>query len=132
MTRLTSLLSFIALFAATTALAGTARYAGFDVTSREDPAVTFHFSDADATSASPVVITIPGRKLTNDDRTYRVSLQKHWLSLNVPKGFRFVARVLGKCELKREGEFPFCDIYSFEDPDTKKQTDYYIYVGNWP
>ena len=132
MTRLALLVSFIALFATTAASAGTARYTGFDVTSHEDQKVTFHFSDADATSASPVVITIPGRKLTNGDRTYRVSLQKHWLSLNVPKGSRFVFRKLGRCELKREGEFPYCDIYEFEGPDTKKHTEYYIYVGNWP
>lgn len=48
---------------------------------------TFVFSKAYATSASPVVITASGRKLTNADRTNRVDLQKHWLSVNVPESF---------------------------------------------
>ena len=108
------------------------KYTGFDVTNHDDPKVSFTFSPGDATSTSPIVITIPGRKLTNADRIYRVDLQKHWLSLHVPKGARLVSRTLNECGLKRVGEYPFCDLYVFEDPVSKRRLEYYIYVGNWP
>jgi hypothetical protein len=108
------------------------KYAAFDVTSHDDPKVAFHFSAADATSSDPVVISISGRKLTNEDRVHRVSLQKHWLSVNVPSTLKPVSRCLAKCGLKREGEFAACDRYTFVDPATQKQFEYYIYVGNWP
>jgi len=108
------------------------KYTGFDVTNHDDPKVSFSFSSGDATSTSPIVITTPGRKLTNADRVYRVDLQKHWLSLHVPKSARLISRTLNECGLKRVGEYPVCDVYVFEDPVTKKQLEYYIYVGNWP
>jgi hypothetical protein len=108
------------------------KYAGFDVTDHDNPKVSFTFSSGDATSTSPIVITIPGRKLMNADRVHRVDLQKHWLSIHVPKGARFVGRTLSECGLKREGEFPACDRYVFEDSATKKEMVFYIYAGNWP
>ncbi len=108
------------------------KYAGFDVTDHDDPKVSFSFSAADASSTSPIVISIPGRKLTNDDRQHRVDLQKHWLSLHVPKGARLISRSLNECGLMTKGEYPYCDLYVFEDPVTGKQFEYYIYVGNWP
>jgi len=114
------------------ALAAEPKYASFDVTDHADPKVSFSLSAGDATSTSPIVISIPGRKLTNDDRQHRVDLQKHWLSLHVPKTARLILRSLNECGLKREGEFPFCDVYVFEEPATKKQLEFYIYIGNWP
>ena len=114
------------------ALGAEPKYAGFDVTSHDDPKVTFNFSASDASRDSPVVITIPGRKLTSADRTHRVSLQKHWLSLHVPDSYELVSRVLIECGLKNKGEYPFCDLYEFDDPVTKKRHEYWIYVGNWP
>ncbi|MEQ1767095.1 MAG: hypothetical protein ABL859_06660 [Methylotenera sp.] len=92
----------------------------------------FVFSEAYATSNSPVVISVAGRKLTNADRTNRVDLQKHWLSVNVPRNFEFQMRSLAECKFKRKGEYPSCDVYVFLDPATKKEDEYYIYVGNWP
>jgi hypothetical protein len=114
------------------AMAAEFKYAGFEVTSHEEPKITFQFSAADATSDSPVVISILGRKLTNKDRGHRVSLQKLWLSLHVPERLEIVSRALNECSLKREGEYSFCDLYIFEDPVSKKKSEYYIYVGNWP
>ena len=113
-------------------LAQSPKFSGFDVTSQEEPSVTFHFSSADATSASPVIISAPGRKLTNADRAHRTYLQRHWLSLNVPKNLKLVSRTLDECDLKRDKEIPACDHYVFEDPTTGQMSDYYIYVGNWP
>jgi hypothetical protein len=121
-----------ALLAVSAAFAGAPRFPEFEVTSREDPKVTFLFSAADATTASPVVISVPARKLTDGEGKHRVSLQKYWLSINVPKDLKFLIRTLDNCEFKRKDEQPICDHYVFEDPATKQRFDYYIYVGNWP
>lgn len=93
---------------------------------------SFVFSEGYATSESPIVITIPGRKLTDADREHRVGLQKYWLSRNVPKEFELQRRSLVQCDLKRPDEFAACDRYVFVDPESKQQFNYYIYVGNWP
>ncbi|BCT91051.1 hypothetical protein LYSHEL_00750 [Lysobacter helvus] len=93
---------------------------------------TFAFSSARATSDDPVVITIPGRKLTNADREFRVSLQKHWLSVNVPEAWDFQMRALVECGRKRKGEFPVCDEYDFIDPKSGQRHAIFLYVGNWP
>ena len=114
------------------ALAGEPRYAGFEVTNRENAEVTFMFSAGDATSASPIIISIPGRKLTNADRVYRVDLQKHWVSLHAPEQAVFVSRSLKECGLERPEEFPYCDVYVFKGPGADKRLEFYIYVGNWP
>ena len=100
--------------------------------SQEAGTPTFAFSAAYATSSSPVVISVAGRKLTNADRVHRTNLQKYWLSKHVPAQLVFQSRFLAECELKRPGEYSACDIYSFVDPKTKQQHDYYIYVGIWP
>lgn len=92
----------------------------------------FMFSEAYATSRSPVVITVNGRTLTPADKVHRVGLQKYWLSVNVPSGYQFQSRALVECALKRSGEAPYCDRYVFIDPETQRQNAYYIYVGNWP
>lgn len=117
-------------------LAGTAvaapKYPGFEVTLRGDSKTSFRFSDADATSELPVVISIPGRALAEADREHRISLQKHWLSVNVPKNLVLEMRAQVQCAFKRDGEFSVCDCYTYSDPATGKQVSYYIYIGNWP
>ena len=90
------------------------------------------FSAGAATLESPIRLSIPGRKLTNADRIYRTSLQKYWLSKYVPSRFEFRMRTMSKCGLEVEGEYPFCDRYSFLDQQSGKEADYYIYIGNWP
>ena len=122
----------LGLLLSSVAAAAEPKYAGFDVTDHDDPKVAFNFSAGDATSTSPIVITVPGRKLTDDDRKHRVDLQKHWISLHKPEGSVLVSRTLNECGLERKGEYPFCDVYTFEDSKTKKRYEFYIYVGNWP
>jgi hypothetical protein len=122
----------LALLLVSVAGAAEPKYPGFDVSDHDDPKVAFSFSAGDATSTSPIVITVPGRKLTNEDRKHRVDLQKHWISLHKPEGTVLVSRTLNRCGLKRDGEYPFCDVYTFEDANTKKRHEFYIYVGNWP
>lgn len=122
----------LAALIAANAVAAEPKYPGLEVTDHDNPEVSFSFSAGDATSTSPIVISVPGRKLTNDDRRHRVNLQKHWLSLHVPKDARLVSRALVECGLKRKDEYAACDRYVFEDPGLKKQLEYYIYVGNWP
>ncbi len=107
-------------------------FKSFEVESGDVPGLKFSFSEADATSDSPVIIAVVGRKLTMEDHKYRVGLQKYWLSVNVAANLQIEQRVLGKCGLKREGEYPYCDIYQFVNPKTKERVSYYIYVGNWP
>jgi hypothetical protein len=93
---------------------------------------TFTFSNGRATSDDPIRITVPGRNLTESDRVFRTSLQKYWLSQNVPKGLEVRMRTMNECNLKMSGEYPYCDLYSFVDPKTGKLFEYYIYIGNWP
>ena len=107
-------------------------YPSFEVRSQDGGSRTFVFSEAYATSQSPIVITILGRKLTHADRQHRVDLQKHWLSRNVPKGLEYRSRSLDQCDLKRPGEFAACDHYVFVDPESEQELHYYIYAGNWP
>ncbi len=104
----------------------------FNVTSGEDPKVTFNFSEGYASSESPIVISVVGRQTVEADRTYRTSLQRHWLSINVPSSYKLDLRVMSECKLVREGEFSVCDYYRFIDPISKKTFVYYIYIGNWP
>ena len=92
----------------------------------------FMLSEAAATSASPVIVSIPGRKLESADRVNRVNLQKDWLAANVPADYKLQIRVLAGCHLVRFGEYPYCDVYTFVDPKDNSRHDYYIYIGNWP
>ncbi len=92
----------------------------------------FTLSAAGATSISPVVVSVAGRKLNNADRQFRTSLQKYWLRVNVPDRMRLIGRSLVKCAYERKGEFAFCDEYVFDDPASSKRESYFIYVGNWP
>jgi hypothetical protein len=107
-------------------------YPSFEVRGQDGSSPTFVFSEAHATSESPIVITVPGRKLTDADRQHRVDLQKYWLSKNVPKDFEYRTRSLDECGLERPGEFAACDHYVFGDPKSGQEFHYYIYVGNWP
>ena len=107
------------------------KFEKLEVSLHEDPSVRFIFSAADASSSSPVIISVPGRALTKKDRVHRVDLQKHWLSIHVPKNLTFRIRTLVECEYTREGEFSGADHYVFED-DSGHEFHYYFYVGNWP
>ena len=66
--------------------AGREAFAAFVVHPRDGVAATFEFSSARATSDSPVVITVVGRKGKSSDRQFRTSLQKPWLLENVGEG----------------------------------------------
>lgn len=92
----------------------------------------FILSSGAATSSSPIVVTLRDRPLTNADRIYRTTLQKRWLSTHVPADRVFLIRTLSECDFKTKGGFQFCDVYSFRNPSTGQNDDYYIYVGNWP
>ena len=103
------------LLAQAAVAADAVKFQGFEVKLDAYPGVTFRFSDANASSSSPVVISIPGRGLTNEDRVHRTTLQKLWLSHNVPGHLTFRARFLSECDLKRQGEYPYCDLYLYEE-----------------
>jgi hypothetical protein len=107
-------------------------FAAYDVSNHDDPSIKFHFSAANATPASPVVISAPGRKLTSRDDRLRLDLEKAWLAANRPRSLRFVAIGSALCNFKMAGEHPFCEVYEFEDPTTHESVEYYFYVGNWP
>jgi len=92
----------------------------------------FWFSESPATSDSPVIISGINHSLTFEDRAERVDLQKYWLSKNVPEPYELVVRWQVECGLVRKGEYSLCDQYTYLDPVTKKEHDYYIYIGNWP
>lgn len=108
-------------------------FASFEVRDTSDPgSPTFVFSAARATNDDPVMISTPGRELTDADATeYRTSLQRHWLSVNVPDGYEMNERSLVECKPAGEWEFPFCDLYAFVDPETRERHEYYIFTGNW-
>jgi hypothetical protein len=61
------------------------KFPAIEVSLHGSPAVRFSFSAADASSSSPVIISVPGRALTDE------------------------------CEYKRDGEFNGADHYVFED-----------------
>ena len=107
-------------------------YSGFAVTLGEDSNTKFLFSDSDASSKSPVIITALGRSLTSADSAYRAILQKHWISRYVPKNLVLQSRSLVECVFKRGEEFSACDRYVFENPSTGTRSNFYMYVGNWP
>jgi hypothetical protein len=108
------------------------KFQAFGVTSHKVAGLKFNFSEADASSSSPVVISVTGRELTNEDQAQRASLEEYWLSINVPKNLAFRGRTLDQCDYKRTGEKPSCDHYTYQDSATGKEFHYYIYVGNWP
>jgi len=107
-------------------------YPSFEARSQDSSNPTFVFSEGYATSDAPIVITTPGRNLTDSDRQHRVHLEKYWLSVNVPKELEYRFRSLDECGLKRAGEFAACDHYVFVDPKSDREFHYYFYVGNWP
>lgn len=107
-------------------------FKSFEVSSQSDEGLKFHFSGGDASSESPIIITVVGRPLTESDRKHRVSLQKHWISVNVPSEFKFISRSLVFCSYKREGEFSGCDLYVFKNPKTNESFEFFFYLGHWP
>jgi hypothetical protein len=108
------------------------KFQAFGVTSHDAAALKFRFSEADASSSSPVVISVTGRDLTSADRAQLTSLQQYWLSINVPKNLTFRSRASDACDFKRAGESTSCDHYIYRDSATGKDFHYYFYVGNWP
>ncbi len=113
--------------------AGTgSRYSAFDVTSHDDPSISFHYSSGDATSASPIVITEVGHKITATDRHFFSSLRANWLSSHVGSELHFVGFGTAKCEFQLNEEPPYCDVVEFEDQETKRSVAFYFYEGNWP
>ena len=109
------------------------RYAKWTVEAGKDPKIQFAFSASNATAEDPVVISIPGRELTNAERVHRVDLQKQWLAKHVPAKFEIVSRQQVQIPFKRkEDKFAAADVYVFKDPATNEEKSYYIYLGNWP
>lgn len=108
------------------------KFAGFDVKRHDGGSPMFHFSDSDASRTSPVVISIPGRRLANEDDRYRMELEKVWMSTYVPKSLAFKSAGSALCNYSRQGEQPFCELYEFEDAHGGGGHEYYFYVGNCP
>jgi hypothetical protein len=112
---------------------GPPRFAAYDVTDHNYPNIKFHFSAADATSMSPVVVTpVPERRLTSGDDSRRLDLQKTWLAANRNKNLEYVAIGSAICDFKIADDRAFCEVYDFEDPKTHNRVTYFFYVGNWP
>ncbi|UNP29090.1 hypothetical protein [Lysobacter gummosus] len=103
------------------------KFADMMVHPHEGSGPEFKFSAAYATSESPVVITVVGRKMKSSDRKFRTSLQKHWLSQNIPDTKTVMMREQALCNYgSREGR---CDRYEFEPGG--EEHSYYFYLDNW-
>lgn len=128
--RLHNLLLLIAISAPATAQEGKV-FASFSVVEHDDEkAPRFIYSEAAASETDPVVISVEGRPLTIQDRTYRVDLQKYWLSVNVPEQYTLVNRSLVRCNPKPERKAGRCDLYEFTGADSVHT--YYFRVDSWP
>jgi hypothetical protein len=79
----------------------------------------YRFSSADATSSSPVVMTVEGREPTATD--------PRWVASHAPSG----ATMAGWGVKRKESEFPGCDVFVVNDSATGKEVGYYFYAGNW-
>lgn len=97
----------------------------------ENPS-TFTFSAAAATSEDPVVLGVEGRALKVDDNEFRTSLQRYWLSQNVPAHYELWTRSLMECDLVRKGEMAFCDGYTYRNTVDGSEHTFFLYIGNWP
>ncbi|WP_408951603.1 hypothetical protein [Lysobacter sp. Hz 25] len=104
-------------------------YPSFVVHPHEGTRPEFKFSEAYATSASPVVITVVGRKMKKSDSEYRTSLQRHWLSVHLPEQMEIVMREQVLCDFKTGTDASRCDRYLFEGGG--KTLEYYFYLNNW-
>lgn len=93
-----SALSFAGWVAA--ALTGCATgpvYEEFEVAQHEEPQTTFRFSAGNATPVWPIMMTIPGREIRDDENSERMSLQRYWVSGHVRDDARLVSMGLGEC-----------------------------------
>lgn len=107
--------------------AGREKFPGFVVHPHEGDGPEFEFSSAYATSASPVVIKVVGRKTKESDAEFRTSLQKHWLAENVPHTAELRMREQVLCDFgSGRGR---CDRYEFEPGGDEHS--YYFYLNNW-
>jgi hypothetical protein len=112
---------------------GEPSFPAWQVTMEEVPGVIYRFSSADATSSSPIVMTVEGREPTDTDQRLRTRLIRKWVAFHAPPDGTMVAWASAMCgEKRKEGEFPGCDIFIINDPTTGKEVDYYFYAGNWP
>ncbi len=107
--------------------AGRQAFAGFVVHPREGTGPSFEFSSSRATSDSPVVITVVGRKAKSSDRQFRTSLQKRWLRENVGEARELRMREQSMCGFR--GPDGRCDRYEFEPGG--EDNAYYFYLDNW-
>ncbi|MCA9232650.1 MAG: hypothetical protein KDA57_18515 [Planctomycetales bacterium] len=92
----------------------------------------YEFSEAPATSESPIVIAGIDHPLQPNDRKNRTDLQRYWLKENVPAGYKLMSRYSTECNFSLLGAPPLCDTYSYSDPKTGTEHEYYFYLGNWP
>lgn len=89
----------------------------------------FHFSEAHATSESPVVITVLGRKMKRSDSEYRTSLQEYWISEHASDDMQVVMREQVECAYRADTEPPRCDRYELQGGG--KTLEFYFYLNNW-
>lgn len=108
------------------------KYQGTELTSDDVDATQFHFSAADATFRSPVIITVPGRDLTAQDSPKRVRLERHWVYLHAPMWSILVSMGSGMCHIKLGGKISLCDSIEIRAPDATSTQEYVFYLGNWP
>jgi hypothetical protein len=96
----------------------------------EAPGVVYRFSAADATGASPVIMTVDGREPNATDKPLQLRLIRKWVAAHAPSGGRMSHWATALCDVKREGEFPGCHVFAINGP-SGNEIDYYFYAGNW-
>jgi hypothetical protein len=109
---------------------GEPEFPAWETTMDEAPGVVYKFSAADATSASPVIMTVAGRALNSADKPLQMRLIRKWVGAHAPAGATMSNWALAMCDVKREGEFPGCHVFVLNTPAGKK-IGYYFYDGNW-
>lgn len=103
------------------------KFPGFVVHPHEGDGPEFEFSSAYATSASPIVVTVVGRKMKRSDGEFRTSLQRHWLAEHVLRTAELRIREQVLCDFgSGRGR---CDRYEFEPGGDEHS--YYFYLNNW-
>jgi hypothetical protein len=109
---------------------GEPEFPAWQTTMEEAPGVVYLFSAAEATSGSPVIMTVQGRELRMTDRPLQLRLIRKWVGAHAPMGSTMTHWASALCDVKREGEFPGCHVFGINDP-AGKAIEYYFYDGNW-